>query len=408
MTDSINKKLACIIVCVLCIATWGNTLKICLDMGMNLPARADFRAFITAADMVAGGASEKLYSIPDQMEWQSKRFSRFFPIDEISLLIFPYPPWIATLLAPIGGWPIFKAYFAVLAVNIICLSGCLFFLFKLVEKNTDMPLLICLGMVCFPPVAWAMVHGQFTFWLLFGYLGTWYFFRCNNSAAAGMMMGILLMKPYLLFLPCIYFIFLKDWRFFGGLFVSTAIFLLLSLPVGGLVSVIEWLSLLKTLSQADGIYGCIPLTEMHTIRGIYAYLGLGEYWVSILWYFSVILIIIISFYAIRRTQKGLEIDIDTTWPILPLASLLIAPHLNLHDITLSIPGFMCIASKPFTYFSNRVKWGIIICLVILWCITLYHPIAFPGNLVTVTALSGTLLMLIAGVLKYSDHMKLIK
>ena len=113
----ISKKLLIIIYLTALFISFAVPATIYFNMGFNVVERTDFRAFLTAADMVKGGDVEHLYDLSYQIKWQDMRFGDRFPINEKNLLVFVYPPWIAILLMPLGGIPIPVAYLIMLLIN---------------------------------------------------------------------------------------------------------------------------------------------------------------------------------------------------------------------------------------------------------------------------------------------------
>jgi len=398
MTAGLKQKTQKLLV-VVCLAALFTTFaihaKIYFDMGLDVPARADFRAFLTAADMVKGGDAEYLYDLSHQIKWQAVRFGDRFPINEKTLLAFVYPPWIATLLMPLGEIPTPVAYLIMLLFNIAVLTGCTILIKLLVQEHTDVPWAFILLFIAFPPVFWTLVQGQFSLWLLLGFLGCWYGIYKNSQIIAGLALGLLLIKPYLLIFPCLYIIFTKRWRVLAGLSIAGIFFALLSLPVGGWNAFKAWISLSKIISQTQGLYGIHP-ESMHTIRGVVNFLKgpLMITEVTFWWAVAAGTIAIICIHTIWYASREKEKTLDSTWAIIALGALLVAPHANLHDLTLLVPCYMVLPFNRFTRYKNIITWGITISFVAVWGSVFYHFSETPGNLITVAAMFVMFFLLI--------------
>ncbi|MBC8350854.1 MAG: DUF2029 domain-containing protein [Planctomycetes bacterium] len=78
------------------------------------PLGADFSMFYVAGQVVLDGAGDQLY---DQAEHQ-RRLQQLFPaIDPSFALPFRYPPWVATLMAPMAALPYSLAYVLFLSLS---------------------------------------------------------------------------------------------------------------------------------------------------------------------------------------------------------------------------------------------------------------------------------------------------
>lgn len=382
-----NKKLLLIVCLTALFTTFKIPATIYFDIGLDMPSWADFRAFLTAADMVKSRGTEHLYDLSHQIKWQDMRFGYPSPINGKNLLVFVYPPWIATLLMSLGEIPTPVAYLIMLMINIAVLTGCAILIKLLILEYTDVSWAFVLLFIAFPPVMWTLVQGQFSLWLLLGFLGCWYGIYKNSQIIAGLALGLLLMKPYLLIFPCLYIIFSKQWRVLAGLSIAGIFFALLTLPVGGWNAFKAWISLSKIISQSNGWYGIHP-ESMYTIRGIVHFLKRKLIITDVMFWWAVsagiitIVCTYILWYASREEKKG----VDPAWGIIALSSLLVAPHANLHDVTLLVPCYMVLPFNRFTRYKNIIVWVIMISFVATWGNIYYISFGLPGNLITVTAM----------------------
>jgi hypothetical protein len=385
-----NSKISKKLLMTICLAAFITSMtvygKIYFDMGLDVPARADFRAFLTAADMVKGGDTEHLYDLSYQMKWQAMRFGNQFPINETSLLVYVYPPWVATLLMPLGGIPILSAYLIILLVNIVFLAGCAILIKCLMQEHTDIPWVFVCLFIAFPPVVWTLVNGQFSLWLLFGFLGCWYGIVKDSQMAAGLALGLLLIKPYLLIFPILYMIFSKRWHVLSGLSLAGISSALLCLPVGGWNVFKAWITLSKIINQSQGLYGIHP-ESMHTIRGalhslrkILMITDVNLWWVITAGIITIMIIYLLWCISQKKDRP------DPAWGLIALGSLLAAPHANSHDLTLLVPCYMVLPFIRFTKYKNIIIWIVIISFTCIWGSVLYQSSETPGNLITVTVM----------------------
>ncbi|MEN8122767.1 MAG: glycosyltransferase family 87 protein [Bacteroidota bacterium] len=384
---SFNKTLVKIVYLTLFLISLSVYGKVYFVTGSDVPARADFRAFITAADMIKGEDADHLYDLSYQIKWQSIRFGDLFPINKINLLVFVYPPWVATLLIPLGGLTSHIAYLIFMAINIMVLTGCAILIKLLIQEHTDISWIFIWLFIAFPPVMWTLMQGQFSLWLLLGLLGCWYGISKDFQIFAGLALGLLLIKPYLLLFPCIYLFFIKRWRAIFGLSIAVLLSFVLCMPLGGWNIIKEWISLSKIISQSHGQYGVYP-ESMHTIKGVLYSLkeilmitDLRFWWVVTA---GVITIIII--YLLWGASREKKDHLDSTWGLIVLGSLLTAPHANSHDLILLMPCYMILPFMKFKKYNNIIIWIIIFSLAGIWGSVLYESSEAPRNLITVSSM----------------------
>jgi hypothetical protein len=383
-----------ILLIALCFAAFYTTLvdfsKVYIEFGVGVTAIVDFRAFITAADIIKNGEIQYLYDLPCQVKWQAMRFNNYFPINETNLIVYVYPPWISALLRPLGGMPLPAAYLAMLFSNIMALLCCMVLMRRLLKGYTTDTWIFTGFIISSPITAYTLVNAQFSFWLLFGFLGCWHHVRKNNQILAGLSLGFLLIKPYLLFLPCLYIGFTRQWRVFFGLFFMGMLFLFFAVYTGGWDSIKAWLILSKTISRSPGLYGVHP-EVMHTIRGNLHFfcntLLLKE--VFLYWAAAAGTTTIICICSIRQASKKKEKDLDPVWGILAAGSLLISPHAYYHDLILLVPCYMIIFFNKFSKYNMVFLTFGITSSILVWGCEIWAKI--PGNLITVPVMTVMLL-----------------
>jgi hypothetical protein len=390
---SLNKtfvKIVCLIIFLTSLTVYG---KIYFVMGSDVFARADIRAFITAADMIKGGDADHLYDLAYQVKWQSMRFGNLFPINKINLLVFVYPPWVATFLIPLGWLASHTAYFVFMAVNFMVLTGCAILINLLVKEYTDIPWAFIWLFIAFPPVMLTLMQGQFSLWLLLGLLGCWYGIKKDFQILAGFALGLLLIKPYLLLFPCVYLFFNKRWHVIFGLSIAGLLSVVLCLPLGGWNIINEWVNLSKIISQSNGQYGVYP-ESMHSIKGVlYSFKEILagtdlRFW----WVITAGIIIIAIIYLLWCASREKQNHLDSIWGLIALGSLLTAPHANSHDLTLLVTCYMILPFMKFKKYNNIIIWIIIFSLAGIWGSILYQFFKTPDNLITVPTMLAMLFL----------------
>jgi len=206
---------------------------------------SDLISFLTGAEIVKEGKGELLYNLQTQYGYQLEVIK---PYQKSNLLPFRGLPFLAFLFIPLTYFPLFTAYKLFIIVNTLVLVTFLMLSSRFFKFLNDKKLFYLLPLSFFPVVT-SIVIGQYVTFLLLIIFFIYSYLKDDRPFYAGILGGLLLIKPqFLLLVPFLILITKGKTKFiFGFLSSSAAIFLFsLLLFKGEFVS-----SYLSFLSQTE-------------------------------------------------------------------------------------------------------------------------------------------------------------
>jgi len=184
------------------IVLWTDVLKTYEQRSSFEPreGRGDFIAFYVAGEFVAEGRGDKIYDL----EEISSRENELMPPtpSESRELPFYNPTFVAGVFVLISLLAYQQALWAWLVVNVVVLAACIALLDRLLTREPlQLRLPFALGAISFIPVYRAVGLGQASlFVLLFSTLAFGWLAEARQGRA-GVMLGLLLIKPQYAVLP---------------------------------------------------------------------------------------------------------------------------------------------------------------------------------------------------------------
>ena len=223
----------------------------------NLLQRAggDFGVFHLASDLVR---EEDLNTLYDPLRF-SERFGERYN-DPDGKRHFAYPPTAMVVIVPLS---LFSYYPAFLAWSIAGLTLILSASLKLADDKRALAFTFTS-----PFLIWTLATGQMAL-ILAGLLGIGFcLYRTGNRFRAGLVMGLLIIKPHLALALPIAFLARRDWKVIGGAAVSSGLLIMLSLLLWGLE---PWRLFLENLSAAGSMNmeaGSSNLPRIPTVNAV--------------------------------------------------------------------------------------------------------------------------------------------
>ncbi|MCC7339400.1 MAG: DUF2029 domain-containing protein [Pirellulaceae bacterium] len=192
-----------------------------LDKG-DSPYGSDFLQDWTAASMIGAGQAGLIYHASAFDSWQHDRSLIGFRWNADSYYPAVYPPPYYWLCTPLHWIPYRWAVYLWLAM----LLGPFFGAAAMIEHGLRVDLRPATAvwfwpaMLLFPPLLLGLTMGQKgTFWLLI-MAATWLLYRRKSPLAAGLVFGLLSIKPTLFFLLPLVMLRHREWRFVAGASLS--------------------------------------------------------------------------------------------------------------------------------------------------------------------------------------------
>lgn len=190
---------------------------------------ADFSAFYWAGHAVLHGQADALYDIEAQAEFLNALIAPAEGRGEVHA--FVSPPYWALFFVPFGALPYPVALTAFWALSL----GALFGIARALQNElTELealgstPRLVALSL-CFFPVLFSFLNGQTSMLLLAPITGTFVLLRRRDDFMAGLVLGLLAIKPQIAMGPVVILIAARRWRALLGAAVSASGWLVLGL-----------------------------------------------------------------------------------------------------------------------------------------------------------------------------------
>ena len=298
---------------------------ILLMLPMARSGHVDFRSFYTAGYMVRTGHSTEIYD-----RAATKKFQDILVSPAEGDLPFNHLAYEGLIDLPFSYLSYRNAYYAFLVTNLVFLAGSICMLWPYLAPLrvvwTYVPVAV---VICFLPVAMALIEGQDSLLLLLLLVAANFAIDRQKELSAGILLGATLFKfQYALPIALLFFIW-RRWRFLAGFALSVAVASMLSFWLLGYSGVLSYLHYLPGASSKfsatnDTLLGIHP-EGMPNLRGLsHAFSGGSVSVTNIVTLISSCLVLV---WAGRRR------------PSLPgalLASLLVSFHQMISDASLLV------------------------------------------------------------------------
>ena len=308
-----------------------------LTLPLGKSGRVDFRTFYTVGYMARTGHGAEIHDPAKYQEFQNKLVG---PAE--GLLPFNHLAYESLLYAPFSYFSYQNGYFLFLGVNLVVLVGIVVTLRPLVVALSDLwPLLPVAIVVCFLPVAIALIEGQDSLFLLLLFVASAVAID-RDDFKAGAFVGLSLFKFQYALPVVLLFAVWKRWTFLRGFVLSGAVVLAISLWLTGLSGAILYLHSLAEVSakysSTNGVlYGVHP-EGMPNLRGI-AYVVTGGSALATHWIVPIGSAMVMIWGALKRPSL----------PVALLAAMLVSYHQVIADtslLILPIGLFLCASLRP--------------------------------------------------------------
>lgn len=265
-----------------CALLVGSQLRFWVSSATNqgIIAFTDFPHHYRIGKMLTSGRAAEIYETTSTVEQQASDCGRgLIPMTSELAEQVPYlhPAFEAPLFALLSFFPMSKAVFLWLAINIIVGIG----IYRLIlphvpTLSTMRPLIPVALLFAFAYVPRAALHGQDSTILLLVMCGAFSFIATGDLFNAGVILGLGSFRfQHTLYMIAL-FLAWKAWKLAAGYFVSGFGCALASLAVTGLQGQIQYVKLLSRASHWTVRNG------MTNLRGVFAFLGISDAYTPIL------------------------------------------------------------------------------------------------------------------------------
>ena len=322
--------------------------------------RTDFPAFLTGARLIAAGQGAALYDPAAQAPVQAALLA---PYVEPALLPYNHLPFLAVALAPLTGLALPWSYGVWFAATVGALLAAVALLHREMRAVARTPSekrwapwalwTLALGFV---PLYQDLLQVQTAPWDLLGYTLMIRYLRQGREVAAGLALGLVLIKPQLLIVPLLVLLYGRRWRTLAAFAaLGGGLSLLVTPLLGGFGWVGRYLAILANVAGAGSTGGLIQPGLMENLRGfftrlaiVYGPAGAGggrAAWVLPATALASLLVLAGLAWAWRgRAAFDPAADPagwDARWAATLLAAVLVSPHSLPYELTLwLLPGVL--------------------------------------------------------------------
>ena len=310
-----------------------------LQLSSKTPANADFMAFFAAARMVVSGLGDQLYSMDAQAFWQQQVVGSSIG----GVLPYYHPPFQIIAYLPLTLMPLRWAYWVwnaislgIMAVSLIVFSSCL------KPASWRVNLLRWLACLSFFPTVAILILGQDSALLLLIFVAVFSDSKHGKEGRAGAILALGLFRPQLVVIPVLILLFQRRWKAFGYFCVVAAALISVSLLMVGWQGGLDYIALVMKAATFEDQYGIFP-SKMNNLKAFF-YLILSPDQRPLLIPALILAtsgFLTLLFSVFRGPWQPSMRVFDLKFSVLILATLLVSPHLYIHDLVLLIiPGLL--------------------------------------------------------------------
>jgi hypothetical protein len=296
----------------------------------------DFVSFYTAGKMVKEGLRRQLYNYDAQQRLQRDLTGRTTPLP------YNHPAFESLLFVPLAFLPYLWAYRLWTLVNLLLMGFSAYLLRAHLANIHRLSLRLILVLSLFIPMFVTLLQGQDSILMLFLYTLVFLSLREKRESRAGCFLALALLK-FQLVLPFVPVFFVKrSWKLVRAFLGLSLLLGLASLGLTGWGGVRDWLNLVRHQNDRlpygpEGAVRTISPLAMPNLRGfLYALLS-GSARPVVLDLLVALCSVLLVVWAVTRwkgqsTYEGRAFDL--LFALNLEVALLVAYHLNLHDLVL--------------------------------------------------------------------------
>jgi hypothetical protein len=308
----------------------------------------DFPAFYSGGALIRE-APHKLYD--EQMQITTQRATAGQHLSEPSdFLPFAYLPAVALVFAPYTFLSYTNAYLAWNTTNLVLLAIILFALLKHFRIEPGNGSLI-LSITVLAPVYAALGNGQTSFMVLLLFAATIMDWRKAKTTRAAVWAGMLIIKQTLFPVLLFWFVLQRRWKELGVALTTAAALFGVSTLLVGMDGMHGWWDISQKM--AKGQFATTGQLHMENLRAVAVRLGMGDGF----WLCMVALVLAgmsLAFLFGRMTEAA-------RYSVLIVTSLLVAPHLHMHDVILTTILLMFLFARGITAWN---KWTFLVIILV--------------------------------------------
>jgi hypothetical protein len=314
----------------------------------------DFSQFYVSARLVATGHVASLY------DWSAYMHELNASVPgPAGLLYLPvYPPVLALLMAPLGGFPYLSAlalwtvasgvaYLAAGAALIARAPG-------LRQDITSAGLLL----IAFPAFQHLLLFGQVSAIAMLLVVLGWRGWTTGQPALAGVALGALAFKPQMLSVAASAILLAPSWPLAAGILIGVAVEFIATALLLGPGIYVGYAETVRRVLAHPGAFE--PKSEqIQSLRGFLLAIGGESVFTTILFVAAAIGVLIVARDLRRRAPTP-----HLSFAIIAVAGLLVNPHLYSYDLVILLVPLALVtgwlASTPMSAATRQTRWAVLL------------------------------------------------
>ncbi|RQR53905.1 DUF2029 domain-containing protein [Burkholderia sp. Bp9140] len=238
-----------LMLCVAFLVTWGVVTDAFTSQASARPG-VDFSVFWTASHLVLQGHAAAIY---DPVFFSHAEVARFGAYIGHQSLPWLYPPTMLLFIAPVALVPFLPAYFLFFAGSLLCYAYAVLRLSGL-RAHLPVPRAAALVVLAFSGVFASVLYGQNSI-LTAGIAALALHFLGRRPVAAGVLIGLLAVKPQMAMVFPFVLVATRSWRTFASAAVTTMLFTAAGIALTGTSSLT---GLAQAMSIVRGMHFTLP------------------------------------------------------------------------------------------------------------------------------------------------------
>lgn len=334
------------------------------DRNGNLKG-TDFLHFYTLGSLALEHRGVDLYDMNAQAALAVKRVPEALGIRYLPL----YPPQVSLIFLPLAhlsyGWALILWWAASVGIYAACCYG----VWRACPNLRNHGGTVALLAVAFPAFFHLIAWGQTSALALACFTLIFFSLRWRQEFLAGLILGALIFKPQLGLAAALVFVSIGAWRIIAGAALSATAELAAGVLYYGTAPLREWIHLLWNGRRV------LPLLEpkpyqTYSLRTFWSMLVPWAGVSMFLYGLSALLILTLTVCCWRRARA---LPLKVRYPMLLLATVLVAPHLTVYDLVILAPAFLLLANWLVSSISVRSTQPVASLLYLAYMLPLLGP-----------------------------------
>ena len=281
---------------------------------------SDFVNIYTMGNIARTGPASVLYD-PDA---EYRRQVALVPESADERYLPVYPPQIALVLAPFSRLSYHPAAVLWALFTITVYAAAVWLAWRSVPGALKDPVLVTMAAAAFPPLWSTVLHGQTTAIPILAFSGGTIALAQERKILAGVVMGLLFIKPHFGLLLAVVVLVCREWRMLAGLAIS-------AVAQGAIVAVVlgpaVWLDYAAIVPRLAALQEALAPRpdEMHSLASVTSVLPQSI--ASLVWFAACLWVAVMTVRVWRSTAP-----LTLRMAVLVLGSVLVNPHVVVYDV----------------------------------------------------------------------------